>query len=87
VPAGAMPGWDWTPPGGLRPRLDRVPRWVRIWYQVPFIDRYAHVWMWAHGGWDTDAPPGAAGPETAGVREPLGPPPKPVLRAEKTFPA
>jgi hypothetical protein len=60
---------------------------VRVWYQVPFVDRYAHVWMWAHGGWDTDAPPGPAGPETAGVREPLGPRPKPVLRAaEKTFP-
>ena len=28
-----------------------MPRWVRWWYHVPFVDRYAHVWMWDHGGW------------------------------------
>lgn len=30
----------------------RVPGWVRSWYRTPFADRYAHAWMWRHGGWD-----------------------------------
>src|SRR5690349_24517354 len=75
APAATMPGWNWTPPGGLRPRLERVPRWARVSYRLPFIDRYVHVWMWRHGGWDVDAPPDATGPDAAGVREPLRPPP------------
>jgi hypothetical protein len=52
APAGTLPVWDWLPPGGGRPRLDRVPLAVRVWYELPFIDRYAHAWMWRHGGWD-----------------------------------
>jgi hypothetical protein len=36
-----------------------MPRWVRVWYRVPFIDRYAYVWMWHHGGWDV-LPPGVS---------------------------
>jgi hypothetical protein len=83
VPAGAMPGWNWAPPGGLRLRLDRIPRWARIWYRTPFVDRYAHVWMWEHGGWNVDEPSSAAGPDPAGVREPLRPRPKPVLGSGK----
>jgi hypothetical protein len=52
-PPGTLPGWNWIPPEhGLSSRLDRVPRWVRVWYKTPFVDRYAHSWMWHHGGWD-----------------------------------
>jgi len=56
-PAGVLPAWAWLPPGGIAPRLDRVPRWVRVWYRTPLVDRYAYVWMWNHGGWDV-LPPG-----------------------------
>ena len=49
-----------VPPDGLRPRLDRVSLWVRLWYRTPFVDRYAHAWMWAHGGWNV-LPPTLAG--------------------------
>jgi hypothetical protein len=52
VPTGSLPMWDWLPPGGGRPRLDRVPLPVRLWYELPYLDRYAHAWMWRHGGWD-----------------------------------
>jgi hypothetical protein len=58
-PPGSRPGWQWAPPDGLVPRLDRVPAWVRLWYRTPFADRYAHAWMWEHGGWDT-LPPGTS---------------------------
>jgi hypothetical protein len=51
-PAGSRPAWQWTPPDGLRERLERVPAWVRLWYKTPFVDRYACTWMWQHGGWD-----------------------------------
>lgn len=51
-PDGVIPAWSWAPPDGLRPRLDRVPAWVRLWYRTPLVDRYAHGWMWEHGGWD-----------------------------------
>jgi hypothetical protein len=59
APSGTLPAWNWLPPDGARPRLDRVPGWVCLWYQIPFADRYAHVWMWAHGGFDV-LPPGGA---------------------------
>ena len=55
-PPGCLPAWNWAPPAGLRPRFDRVPPWVRLWYRIPFIDRYAHAWMWRHGGWDVLPP-------------------------------
>lgn len=60
-PRHRLPAWDWAPPSGLRPRLDRVPQWVRVWYHTPFIDRYAHAWMWRHGGWDVLPPSPPAG--------------------------
>jgi hypothetical protein len=44
------------PPEGASPRLDLVPLWVRAWYQLPFIDRYAHAWMWWHGAWEVRPP-------------------------------
>jgi hypothetical protein len=56
VPPGRKPGWDWTPPGGATPRLDRMPRTVRVLYRTPFVDRYAHQRMWWRGGWDVDPP-------------------------------
>lgn len=43
--------WDWTPPKGGSPRLRAMPVWVRIWYAMPFVDRWAHAWMWRHGEW------------------------------------
>jgi hypothetical protein len=56
APAGVRPAWNWTPPPGLAPRLDRVPPWARIWYGTPMLDRYAHAWLWYHGGWDVVPP-------------------------------
>lgn len=56
VPAGVRPAWNWTPPSGIEPRLDRVPLWARLWYGTPLVDRYAHSWLWYHGGWDVIPP-------------------------------
>jgi hypothetical protein len=47
------PGQDWLPPNGLSPRLDRMSWWVNAWSRIPLIDRYADVYMWNHGGWET----------------------------------
>jgi hypothetical protein len=55
-PPGVLPAWNWLPPEGANPRLDLVPWWVRAWYQLPFIDRYAHAWMWRHGAWEVRPP-------------------------------
>lgn len=55
-PSGCLPAWNWAPPDGMRPRLDRVPSWVQTWYKTPFVDRYARAWMWRHGGWDVLPP-------------------------------
>jgi hypothetical protein len=30
--------------------------WVQVWYELPLIDRYAHAWMWSHGGWEVRPP-------------------------------
>ncbi len=35
-----------------------MPRWVRVWYYTPFVDRFAHGWMWGHGGWEVIPPRG-----------------------------
>ncbi len=57
APAGVRPAWDWTPAGsGVTLRLDRVPRWAGLWYRTPLLDRYAHAWLWYHGGWDVIPP-------------------------------
>ena len=61
-PPGTRPAWQWTPPSGLRERLDRVPVWVRLWYKTPIADRFACSWMWEHGGWDV-LPPAADSPQ------------------------
>jgi hypothetical protein len=73
APPGTKPGWNWIPDGhGLHPRLSEVPTWVRLWYWTPFVDRWAHVWMWHHGGWSITPHP----PAGAGVREPRRPRPR-----------
>ena len=59
APSGTLPAWDWLPPGGAVPRVERFPAWVRLWSRTPFAGRYAYVWMWHHGGWDVL--PSAAG--------------------------
>jgi hypothetical protein len=56
-PDNVLPAWSWVPPAGITARLDRVPAWVRFWYATPLLDRYAHAWMWEHGGYDV-LPPG-----------------------------
>lgn len=58
APSGTLPAWNWPPPNGAAPRVERCPAWVRLWYRTPFIDRYAYDWMWHHGGWDV-LPPAA----------------------------
>jgi hypothetical protein len=73
VPPGVRPAWNWTPPSGLAPRLDRAPRWVRWWYRTPLLDRYAHAWMWWHGAWDVEAPAAPPRGDETGVREPRHP--------------
>jgi hypothetical protein len=55
-PGGVRPGWDWLPPGGGVTRPDLVPAWVRVWYHTPFVDRYAHAWMWSRGGFEVIPP-------------------------------
>ncbi len=56
APSGTLPAWNWLPPEGVVPRVERCPAWVRLWYKTPFADRYAHAWMWHHGGWDVLPP-------------------------------
>jgi hypothetical protein len=53
---GVLPAWNWVPIEGAKPRLDVVPWWVRVWYELPLIDRYAHAWMWSHGGSEVRPP-------------------------------
>jgi hypothetical protein len=55
-PDDVLPAWSWVPPHGITSRLDRVPAWVRLWYATPLLDRYAHAWMWEHGGYDVLPP-------------------------------
>jgi hypothetical protein len=72
-PSGVLPAWSWVPPDGARPRPDVMPWWVGVWYELPLLDRYAHAWMWAHGGWEVRPPPGAPPGDHTGVREPRDP--------------
>jgi hypothetical protein len=55
-PPEVLPAWNWLPSEGAAPRLDLVPWWARVWYHLPFIDRYAHAWMWRHGAWEVRPP-------------------------------
>lgn len=76
APDSSLPAWNWLPPGhGVSPRLDRVPDWVRVWYRIPFVDRYAYAWMWRHGGWDVFGPEPTDPATGAEVRQPRDPAP------------
>lgn len=72
-PSGVRPGWDWLPPHGATPRLHAVPWWVRIWYRTPIVDRFAHLWMWDHGGFAV-VPPGQLDEFEGWLRERRGRP-------------
>lgn len=74
-PAGLRPGWQWLPEYGAVPNLRAMPRWARIWYWTPLLDRYAYEWMWWHGGWTVLTPGTSPAPPPAGVREPRHPRP------------
>ena len=73
VPDGQRPGWEWLPEHGASPNLRAMPRWVRVWYRIPFIDRYAYEWMWWRGGWAVLVPGEQPPPPDIGVREPRRP--------------
>jgi len=70
APPGMRPGWDWLPEYGASPRLRQMPRWVRVWFRVPFVDRFAYEWMWWHGGWSVLVPADSDPPDDgqAGIR-------------------
>src|SRR4051812_701421 len=61
---------------GWHARHDRDASVAQGWYQTPFLDRRAHVYMWRHGFWWVE-PPHRDAPDDhgAGVREPLRPVP------------
>jgi hypothetical protein len=59
--ASQLPGWDWVPPQGAIPRPDLAPFWVRVWHEMPYLDRYASNWMWEHGAYEVLPP--SAGPD------------------------
>ncbi len=73
VPAGRRPGWEWLPEHGAIPNLRTMPRWARVWFRTPFLDRYAYEWMWWHGGWAVLVPADPPPPPDGGVREPRRP--------------
>ncbi len=53
-----------------------MPLWVRIWYMVPLIDRYAYEWLWWHGGFGIPVErDDFQGPDAA-TREPRRPSPR-----------
>jgi hypothetical protein len=56
APRGCRPARDWSPPDGMRARLDRMPWWARFGYHAPWIDRRVREWMWHHGGYDVLPP-------------------------------
>jgi hypothetical protein len=58
-PPGSRPGWEWVPPGGATPRPDLMPRWLKLMYRTPILDRRAHELMWERGGFLV-LPPGHA---------------------------
>jgi hypothetical protein len=55
APGGLRPGWQWLPENGAMPNLRGIPRWVRVWYRTPLVDRYAYEWI----GWESRHRPGS----------------------------
>lgn len=46
----ALEGWDHIPRGyGAEFVLKDAPRWLRLWFHTPFIDRYAYPKAVARG--------------------------------------
>lgn len=76
APRGSKPGWNWLPEDGAGERQDLAPGWVLWWLNLPFLDRWAHVWMWKHGCFEV-TPPGdlPPPPPDSSVREPRRPVP------------
>jgi hypothetical protein len=64
-------------PKRLEPCFDDVPHWVRTFYWVPVLGRFAKDWMQRHGAYRPAEPPSSADPgdDDAGVREPRRPRP------------
>ena len=45
-----LEGWDHVPRGyGADFVLDDAPWWLRLWFRIPFIDRYAYPKVVARG--------------------------------------
>lgn len=81
APPGTKPGWNWLPPDhGVYMRRDLMPMWVRAWYRLPLIDRYAYVWMWHHRCWELSVDDRGFG-DLSGVREPRRPLPTSLVDA------
>ena len=57
VPAGERAGWGWVPEDAAIPRPDLAPIWIRVAYELPWLDRFASQWMWDHGAFEIEAPP------------------------------
>src|ERR1700686_2680546 len=62
-------GRDWVPEGGAGERLDRMPRWVRLWSKDPLrsIGDF-DGWLWDHGGYDVEGPEAVAKRERRDAR-------------------
>ncbi len=67
-----MPGWNHIPEGyGADFDTDAAPWWLRVWLNIPFVDRFAypvlirrgHAYLTPHPGWV-----GPLGPVTGGWR-------------------
>src|SRR6266498_1845649 len=52
------------------PQHDRIGR---AGAKLPLLDRYAHAWMWAHGGWEVRPASTAVPRGHAGLRAPRDP--------------
>jgi hypothetical protein len=64
-------GWNYVPRGyGLVRNLDKAPAWLRFWFAIPLVDRFAFpvlirrqlAWLVPHPGWKEEdreeVPPG-----------------------------
>jgi hypothetical protein len=69
APEGMRAGRDWVPEGGAGERLDRMPRWVRLWSKDPFRSiGDVDGWLWDHGGYDVEGPEAVAKRERRDAR-------------------